>query len=215
MRANSVPTNRPTFNHWRRLAAAAILGGGAVAAVPPGVALAQGQSQSANDARERQKWEAIVTFWGQEDTNVFDLRVPDRLIKEPVTVRYIELWKYDLEQKRWVKIDDRSKTTKIVMPADKPQNSPEDSQVITELPITFEQVGLYYAKWSANGLECATMTRLGPNVTSKESPGKPPPGFIVADVPESVNKAVRVFVPDPRENTGQPAKTKPRTQPGK
>jgi hypothetical protein len=162
------------------------------------------------NAAERQKWEAIITFWGQEDSSAFDLRAPDKQVTEPGTFRYLSLWKYGVEEKRWVKIDDRAKTVNIVLPADKPPNSPEDSQLLTDLPVTFEQVGLYYVNWQINGIDCGTMTRIGPNVTGKQPTMKPPSGSIVADVPVNVNKAERMIVPDPRFNTGQPPRETPR-----
>lgn len=211
---------------WRRATAAASLLGmvAAAAASLPSVASAQTRpaprpQQDAN-AAARQKWEAIITFWGQEDTGAFDLRAPDKQVTEPGTFRYVNLWKYDLDGKKWVKIDDRAKTTNIVLPANKPVQSPEDSQLLTDLPITFEQVGLYYVNWQINGIDGGTMTRIGPNVLGKQQTPKPPAGSIVADVPVDGSKAVRVVVPDPRFNTGQIAKETPKpavpaTRPGK
>ena len=221
---------RGSTSSWRRGTAAGILCipiMAAAGAALPVVASAQQTRPAARprpqqdpNAAERQKWEAIITFWGQEDTSAFDLRAPDKQVTEPGTFRYVNLWKYDLEGKKWVKIDDRAKTTEIVLPANKPPNSPADSQLLTDLPITFEQVGLYYVNWQINGIDAGTMTRIGPNVLGKQETPKPPPGSIIADVPVDNGKAVRVAVPDPRINTGQVARETPKaatptTRPGK
>ena len=154
---------------------------------------------------EREKWEAVVTFFGEEDTGNYSLRILDRFVTEPATFRYLELWKYDLKEKTWLKIDNRQQTTKIVMPKDKPSDAPEGNQLLADIPVTQETLGLYYAKWQVNGVDGTTLTRIGPGPVGKPvTLGPTPAGMIVAEVPLDKSHGARMFVPDPSIRTGKP-----------
>ena len=139
---------------------------------------------SSKDYAERQKWENRIVFYGDEATGAFSIRILDRFATEPANFKYLELWKYDLDSKKWIKVDDRVQTAHIVLPQDKPANSPEDSQLLAEIPVTLEKIGLYYCKWQINDIDGGNMERIGPGHVGKVPDlGKIPDGMIAADVP--------------------------------
>lgn len=155
------------------------------------------------DQQTRRKWENIVQFYGEEDSNRFSLRIFDNDAKEEGDFLFKEVWKYDREKKEWVKMTAVPKATKVVPASRKPQDAPPNSQVLADLPITIQDVGLYYAKWTMNGIACTTYMRLGPNARDRTSPGKAPPGHMVEQVPLNTDKAEMQIIPDPRYFTGE------------
>lgn len=164
-------------------------------------------------AAERLKWERKIVFYGEEDTGEWSLRVPDRDATEAAVVRYTELWKYDVAAKKWVKIDDGADPARIVPAARKPADGPPDTQVIARLPIKHDTIGLYYAKWRLNDtIDGATFCRLGPGLVEKPTTNpaderpKAPAGMMWTAVPVDDKRAELQLVPDPRLNTGQPAR---------
>lgn len=165
--------------------------------------------------QEKLKWMNLITFFGEEETGDFSLRVFDKDVKERADFRFQELWKYDLDSKRWIKIDDKPQTARVVMPNEKGPNSPPDTQLLASLPVSIKTPGVFYAKWRINrNVEGATFTRIGPNVLGRDPPAGPrPEKHIVMDVPIDQNKAVRMWIPDPRFHTGQAAEDKPTTRP--
>src|SRR3954466_937593 len=82
----------------------------------------------ADDARARQqeqlKWEQKLVFYGEEDSGEWTLRIYDKTVTERAKVKYTELWKYDVESKKWLKVDDSVQIGNVVMAADKPNNAP-------------------------------------------------------------------------------------------
>ena len=177
-----------------------------LAALPAGAAPASRPARAAAadaNAAERAKWESVVTFFGEEDTGNYSIRILDRSVTETANFKYLELWMYDVAEKKWLKVDDRIQTTRIVLPKDKPQDSPEGNQLLAEIPVNQEKIGLYYCKWQVNGVDGATLTRVGPGHVGKPvNMGKIPDGMIVADVPVDKNHGSRMLVPDPRIHTG-------------
>lgn len=188
----------------RGLGAAVVLA--AMVAAPALPSMAQ-PAAAAADAKEeqavRQKWENIVQFYGEEESSRFSLRILDRDAKEEADFVFKEIWKYDRENKKWVKMDAPPQARKAVPADQKRGDAPPDSQVLAELPIRIEDVGLYYAKWTMNGVPCATYMRLGPRARDRTDPGKAPAGYMKDDVPISVDKAELQIIPDPRYHTGE------------
>jgi len=118
-------------------------------------------------------------------------------------------------------VDDGAEAVRILPPAEKADTAPPDTQVIAELPIQPNTVGLYYAKWRVNdALDGATLCRIGPGLVGKDAkpatdraPQKVPAGMIPEVVPLSLNKAELMVIPDPRLNTGQAIKVVPTSRP--
>jgi hypothetical protein len=160
------------------------------------------------EQKERYRWEQLIEFFGDEATNRWSLRIRDANAKEHATFRYVELWKYDLNEKKWVKVDDSIQEAKIVLPNEKPNDSPyPDTQFLADLPIAGDDMGLFYAKWRVNGkTDGATFTRLGPSTVTKQVttlPSSVPPGMMLTVVPLDKNRAERQLIPDPKFHTGQ------------
>ena len=156
------------------------------------------------EAETRRKWENIVQFYGQEDTNLFSLAIYDRDAKDNGEFHFKEIWKYDRDKKEWVKMNAASKVVKAV-PANQRNRTegPVDAQILINLPIKIQDVGLYYAKWTIDGVSATTYMRLGPNARDKTSPGKAPTGYMVEQVPVNTDKAEMAIIPDPRYFTGE------------
>jgi hypothetical protein len=190
------------------------------AADPPANA-ARAKDAKAERDRERLQWEARIVFFGEEDTGTWSLRVQDKTVRERNVLQYTELWKFDPGAKKWVKVDDGAEAVRILPPAEKPETAPQDTQLIAELPIQPNTVGLYYAKWRVNNrTDGATLCRIGPGLTGKDArpatdraPQKVPPGMIPEVVPLSINKAELMVIPDPRLSTGQAMKGEPTSRP--
>ena len=225
-----------TKAYGNRRAARASYAAGRVAALslsllflaPPVARAADGPGQPGRQVSDkdklRQKWENLITFWGEEETNLWSLRVPDKFNPEPANVKYRELWKYDPDTNKWVKVDDTAKTVRIVNVKDKPDNSPVDSQLIVDFPIPAGTVGLYYAKWTVydaanNAIEGTSFCRIGPGLTSAQlkaaaaNPQKVDKGQMVTIVPLSVTKSEMRVIPDPQFGTGQALTHVPATKP--
>ena len=163
---------------------------------------ALGADDAAANAKERQKWEDKVVFFGEEDTGHYSIRILDRAATEAGNFKYFSLWKYDLEKKDWVKVDDHEQSVHFVLPRDKPQNAPDDSQLLAQIPVSQETVGLYYARWSVNDVNGATFCRVGPGFVGKVPKfDRVPDGMMAAEIPVDKNKAVIVLIPDPRKRT--------------
>lgn len=159
--------------------------------------IARADEKSDKD-REREKWENLIQFYGEENTGRFSLRVLDKETKETGSFVFLSFWKYDPTKNEWVKMKDGPKQSRILLPKDKPADAPRDSQVLVELPITIQDVGVFFAKWTVNGVEGSTFTRIGPHAPRKEQ--KVPdrkPGEIITDVPLDHNKAELRAIPDP------------------
>src|SRR6476646_2734646 len=88
-------------------------------------------AKGASDAHQQMlKWFAKITFFGEEETGNWSLRIYDKDATERATIKYVELWKYDVDGKKWVKVDEGAPAARIVLPNEKPANSPPDTQVI-------------------------------------------------------------------------------------
>jgi hypothetical protein len=157
------------------------------------------------DQATRRKWESIVVFYGQEDTNRFSLAIQDANAKEEGEFHFKEVWKYDRQKKEWVKMNAAAKATKALPANKRPRGAdgPVDAQILVDLPIQIQDVGLYYAKWTLNEIPCTTYMFLGTRARDRTIPGKAPPGHKVEDVPVSVDKSELQIIPDPQYHTGE------------
>src|SRR5437763_7799986 len=115
--------------------AAALLAIGVVALLSRPALTARAAEGRADKEQERTKWENRIVFFGEEDTGFWSLRIPDKLCTEAAKIKYTEMWKYDPASKAWVKVDDGAPAAQIVLPKDKPDSAPPDSQNIADLPI--------------------------------------------------------------------------------
>jgi hypothetical protein len=157
-------------------------------------------ADAAKDAEKdkiRQKYEAIIQFYGEEDTGRYSLRILDENAKETANFEFRSFWKYDVEQKAWIKLDGNPQRTRIVLPKEKPADAPADSQVLATLPVTQKDVGLFFIKWTVNGVDGVTYTRIGPRARGEQPALKAGKDQTVADIPIDLNKAVRMVIPDP------------------
>ena len=171
------------------------------------------------EQKEQYRWEQLIEFFGDEATDAWSLRIRDVNANERATFKYLELWKLDLKDKKWVKIDDEVREAQIVPASEKPADSVyPDTQMLAELPLKGDDLGLYFAKWRVNNrTDGATFTRLGPGTVTKQVttlPTKLPVGWMLTVVPLDRNTAERQLVPDPRYHTGQTGRPAlPTTQP--
>ena len=219
----TVTTRRTDLDPRRvfgRMTAALLLAAGLVTVLLAALPAARAQQARGEKEAERVKWENRIVFFGEEDTGLWSLRVPDKLNPERAKVKYTELWKYDPDGKKWVKVDDGAAAAQIVPVKEKPDSAPPDSQNIADLPIKQNEVGVYWAKWRVNDtVEGATYCRIGPSLVGKarteamKNPPTAPPGYLIVEVPLNINKAELQAIPDPRTHTGQAAKDKPTSQP--
>lgn len=146
----------------------------------------------------RRRWEAVVQFFGEEDNDRYSLRVADADVRRPANFVFGSVWKYDRATGAWVRLAAPSSEVRVVLPMDKPIDAVGDGQVLALLPVTLKDVGLFYTKWTVDGVPCAMLTRLGPPAPKGAQPtAAPRRGEVVADVPVDQNKAERLVVPDP------------------
>jgi hypothetical protein len=145
----------------------------------------------------RKKYETLIQFFGEEDTGRYSVRIFDADVKETASFVFLSVWKYDRDQKSWVKLDDKPQRARIVLPKDKPADSPPDSQLLANLPITQKDVGVFFVKWTVEGVEGSTFTRLGPRARGDQPAVKAKANEMVTDVPIDLNKAERIAIPNP------------------
>src|SRR3954468_23927857 len=110
---------------------ALLLAGGFAAALLAAPPAARAQARGEKE-QERTKWENKIVFFGEEDTGLWSLRVPDKLNPERAKIKYTEMWKYDPDGKKWVKVDDGAPAAQIVPANEKPSTAPPDSQNIAD-----------------------------------------------------------------------------------
>lgn len=174
---------------------------GVIISIFASAAPAQGPtSRPAETARARQRWERAVIVFGDESTGQWSLRIRDKDVDVPRQFHFKELWTYDRKTKKWVKV--ASKPSDSVMAPPGPQKKDDDSepdQVLVDLPIDPDTVGLFYARWRVDQIDGATFFRLGPVAASGSAPqGKRPAGSMQASVPVDKTHSEADFIPDPR-----------------
>lgn len=152
---------------------------------------------------DRLKWESLIIFYGDEATNEWSLRVRDRDVDTQRQFHLREIWQYDRDQKRWVKLGTTVLSATMVTANHKrpdPQNPEDDTQTMAVLPIDRDTAGLFYAKWTVDDIHGSTFCRIGPGLDHR-SPlmgQRPPDGHIFAIVPITLTHSEGMFIPDPR-----------------
>jgi hypothetical protein len=151
---------------------------------------------------DRAKWEARITFFGEEETNLISLRILDRDAVEEGDFALRSLWKFDVDKNAWAEVQLPKQVVRIRTKDRKPEGSPPDSQVLADLGIKVQDVGLYYVHWSVDGVKGSTYLRLGPQAQSRKPPGAAGPGQKIEDVPVNIDNAKLMVIPDPQYHTG-------------
>lgn len=155
-------------------------------------------SQPSQAAKARQKWEAAVLVFGDQSTGEWSLRVRDKDVDVPHQFHFKELWTYDRAKKQWVKWPSKPSDT-VIAPAAQKKDNDEPDQVLVDLPIDPDKVGLFYARWRMDDVDGATFFRLGPSPTDRSAPKeKAQPGQMKTAVPIDKQHSVTEFIPDPR-----------------
>ena len=155
-------------------------------------------TQQSEAQRQREYWENAIFVFGDEDTGRWQLHVHDAAVKRRTQFKYLELWQYDRKTKQWVKVDDNASAYTMLPAGEKKEEGKE--QVLLELPIEPDFVGLFYAKWRVNEVRGGTFFRLGPGLRehSPMEKQKPPRGMVYSPLPIDLKTAEPAFVPDPR-----------------
>ena len=155
-------------------------------------------SQPSDAAKARQKWEAAVLVFGDETTGEWSLRVRDKDVDGPHQFHFKDLWTYERAKKQWVKCASKPSDAVMAPPAQK-KGDDEPDQVLVDLPIDPEKVGLFYARWRVDDVDGATFFRLGPGPADRSAAGeKAQPGQMRAAVPVDKAHSVTELIPDPR-----------------
>jgi len=102
-------------------------------------------------------------------------------------------------------MDKQSASATMVTAAKKPKD-PQDPnadpvQILAELPIDKDRMGLFYARWAVDDVRGSTYFRIGPGLREKDNPilhEIPPEGKILAIVPIDISHAEAAIIPDPR-----------------
>src|SRR5690348_6354815 len=103
------------------------------------ICTAAGPASQPSSAKARQKWENAVLVFGDESTGEWSLRIRDKDVDGPHQFHFRDLWTYDRKTRQWVKCKSKPSDAVMVQPA-QPQDEP--NQVLAELPIDPETVGL-------------------------------------------------------------------------
>ena len=148
----------------------------------------------------REYWESAISFWGDEQSGGWSLRLPDSMYRQRATFELVELWAFDRQRSKWVRTDEPRHTTQIVPPSRKAALSPPESQILVwleKIPRGYTS-GLWYAKWRADGIACATFIRIGNSKADNPAPKEIPPDTIATIVPLDPEHSQYKISPDPR-----------------
>lgn len=166
--------------------------------------LADGKQKPANDQSERVKWENRIVFFGDEATGEWSLRIHDSDVDAQRLFKLLELWTYNRESKHWERTGTEVLSSWMLPPGKKKQDpdaepDPDATQILAELPIDKDQVGLFYAKWAVDDVHGATFCRIGTGLEKKsEYVHKPPPeGQIWVVLPIDLNHSIPAYIPIP------------------
>lgn len=151
--------------------------------------------------RARQKWESVILFFGDEETGEWSLRLRDQDVHERGWFEFLELWQLDPKTRQWHHLPTEKIAKAVVKPKEKGTDEPDASQTLIEFKdIPPRTAGLWYAKWRMDGIDGATLMRVGTASVAKGIPplGDPPEGMIKMAVPIDLNKSEAMLIPDPR-----------------
>lgn len=166
--------------------------------------LAGTKSDSSNSDAERLKWDNRVLFFGDEATGEWSLRIHDKDVDVQRQFKLLELWTYNRESKHWERMGTDVLSSWMLPPGKKKQDpdaepDPDQTQILAELPIEKDQVGLFYAKWSVDDVKGATFCRIGTGLEKKSDYAHkaPPEGEIWVVLPIDINHSVPAYIPNP------------------
>lgn len=153
---------------------------------------------------EQLKWANRIIAFGDEATGEWSLRIHDRDVDVQRQFKLHELWTYNRDSKRW----ERTGTTVLsawMLPPGKIKHDPNDdpdpdpTQILAELPIDKDQVGLFYAKWTVDDISGTTFWRIGTGLEKKSDyvHKAPPEGKIWVVLPIDLSHSIPAFVPNP------------------
>lgn len=150
--------------------------------------------------RARIKWEAVVLFFGDEETGEWSLRLRDQDVTARSWFEFQELWQFDIQERRWKQLKMEKFAKAVVLPSQKRADDPAGSQSLVELKeIEPRTAGLWWAKWRMDEIDCGTMMRVGTwRATSTTGDQTVKAGLIKVVVPIDLNKSTAMVVPDPR-----------------
>jgi hypothetical protein len=164
---------------------------------------AEPTSKPSDNPEERAKWSSRILFWGDEISGEWSLRIRDQDVDARHQFRLRQLWMYDREAKRWVRLGTTMLSSWMV-PAKQKKQDPDNpdtdaAQTLAVLPIGKDQVGVYYAKWMVDDVHGTTFCRIGPGLKNKaDYAHKPPPeGKVWVALPIDRNHAEPAYIPDP------------------
>lgn len=150
---------------------------------------------------DRKTWEKRVIFYGDEATGEWSLRIRETDVDRQRPFIFREIWQYDREKKRWIKLN-TTPISSVMVPAARRHKNPDDdeTEILAYLPVERDQGGLYYAKWKVNDVSGSTYCRVGPGLDDPNAlpTGKQPEGMIVAVVPIDLRHSQALIIPDPR-----------------
>lgn len=188
----------------RRLFVVAVLIVGSMLVLPIRPLLADGKAKQSNSDAERLKWENRILFFGDEATGEWSLRIHDRDVDAQRQFKLLELWTYNRDSKHWERTGTEVLSSWMLPPGKKKQDpdaepDPDETQILAELPIDKDQVGLFYAKWTVDDIHGSTFCRIGTGLEKKSDyVHKPAPeGQIWVVLPIDLNHSVPAFIPNP------------------
>lgn len=153
---------------------------------------------------ERLKWMSRIIFFGDEATGEWSLRIHDRDVDAQRQFKLRELWTYNRDSKHWERTGTTVLSAWMLPPGKKKQDptddpDPDPTQILAELPIDKDQVGLFYAKWTVDDIPGATFCRIGTGLQNKADyvHKAPPEGKIWVVLPIDLNHSIPAFVPNP------------------
>lgn len=173
-------------------------------AIQPRIATAaEPTSKPADTPEERAKWSSRIQFWGDEISGEWSLRIRDQDVDARHYFRLRQLWMYDREAKRWVRLGTTMLSAWMV-PAKQKKQDPDNpdtdaAQTLAVLPIDKDQVGIYYAKWTVDDVHGNTFCRIGPGLKNKADyvHEAAPEGKVWVALPIDRNHAEPAYIPDP------------------
>ena len=154
---------------------------------------------------ERLKWMSRIIFFGDEATGEWTLRIHDRDVDVQRQFKLHELWTYNRQTKHWERTGTTVLSAWMLPPGAKKKQDPDaepdpdSTQILAELPIDPDQVGLFYCKWTVDDIEGTTFCRIGTGLPKKEDyvHKAPPEGQIWVVLPIDLKHSIPAFVPNP------------------
>jgi hypothetical protein len=163
-------------------------------------------SKPASADAERLKWMSRIQFTGDEASGEWSLRIHDRDVDIQRQFKLRELWLYNRDSKHWERMGTTILASWMLPPGKKKSDAapgddpdPDPTQILAELPIDKDQVGLFYAKWTVDDVQGATFCRIGTGLEKKSDyvHKAAPEGKIWVVLPVDLTHSIPAFVPNP------------------